>query len=112
MRKYTAAPKEIADAIRDSVPVSEAAALGDEWKKLPKGPGTRAKAGKRISPRLARRVAISKKKAVHSPKNKIGSIEVNFGGVRMKVQGTPSASYAKGLAKAIKDYIRKHPVKA
>jgi hypothetical protein len=41
-----------------------------------------------------------------------GSVELNFGGVRIKLQGTPSASYAKGVAKAVKDYIKAHPVKA
>jgi hypothetical protein len=114
MRKYTAAPKDIADALRASIPVSDAAALGDDWKKLPVGQSTRPKTGKRAVPGLARRVSLSKKKAVHSrsPKVKTDSIEFNFGGVRMKVQGTPSASYAKDLAKAIKDYIKKHPVKA
>jgi len=85
MRKYTSAPKAIADALKESVPVSEAAAFGDDWKKLPTGTGTRIKAGKRI-------------------------LEVSFGGVRLKLQGTPSESYAKGLAKVVKDYIKAHPL--
>jgi hypothetical protein len=114
MRKYTAAPKEIADAFRDSVPATEAEALGNDWKKLPSGQGTRIKAGKRLSTSLVRRAAMTKKKASAEATIKIkgGSVEVNFGGVRFKVQGTPSESYAKGLAKAVKDYIKAHPVRA
>jgi hypothetical protein len=114
MRKYTSAPKSIADAIRDSIPVSEAEALGDDWKKLPSGQGNRSKAGKRVSTNHVHRAAQSKKNAARSlsPKKKPESLEVLIGDVRLTVPGTPSASYAKGLAKAVKDYIKAHPVKA
>jgi hypothetical protein len=114
MRKYTDAPKDIADAIKNAIPVSKEVALGDGWKKLPVGRGARAKGSKKIVSSLARHVAMAKKKAVRrsAAKIKMVSLEVKFGGVHLKVQGTPSASYAKGLAKAMKDYIKAHPVKA
>lgn len=114
MRKYTDAPKDIADAIKNAIPVSKEDALGDGWKNLPIGRGGPAKVSKKVVSSLARHIAMSNKKVVRrsAAKMKMVSIEVNFGGVHLKVQGTPSASYAKGLAKAMKDYIKAHPVKA
>jgi hypothetical protein len=123
MRKYTAAPKDLADALRDSVPVSEAAALGEDWKKLPISTGTHSKAGKKISGRTAPGVHLSTKKTATGAdirhKTTTGEIrikpdmvEVTFGGVRFKAQGTPNVTYGKGLAKVVKDYIKAHPVKS
>src|SRR4051812_36295097 len=108
MRKLTDAPKDVADIIKRGILVSKEEAFGNDWKKLPVGSGTRAKATKRIPNRHVR-VATSKKKTVRASTLKInkGSVEVSFAnGVRLKVQGTPSESYAKGLAKAVKDYIK------
>jgi hypothetical protein len=123
MRKYTAAPKDLADALRDSIPVSEADALGEGWKKLPVSAGTRLKAGKKISARAAAAMPLSTKKvatgadiraksAAGEIRIKSDTVEVSFGGVRFKAHGTPSASYGKALAKAVKDYIKAHPVKS
>lgn len=55
---------------------------------------------------------IRTKNAIGEVRIKSDTVEVSFGGVRFKAQGTPSASYGKGLAKAVKDYIKAHPVKS
>jgi hypothetical protein len=110
MRKYTSAPKDVADALRDSVSVSEAAALGEEWKNLSTSRGTRNKPKKKISARSAAATHISTKKiatdadiqhktSTSEIRIKTDTVEVTFGGVRFKAQGTPSASYGKGLAR-------------
>jgi hypothetical protein len=123
MRKYTATPKDIADALRNSVPVSDDAALGEDWKKLPISTGTRSKVEKKVSARSAAGLHLSTKKmaagsdirmktAMGEIRIKSDTVEVSFGGVRFKAQGTPSESYGKGLAKVVKDYIKAHPVKS
>ena len=49
MKKYSPAPKDVADAIKDAIPVSEKEALGEGWKKLPAGPSSRSKGRKCVS---------------------------------------------------------------
>ena len=40
MKKYSPTPKDIADAIKHSIPVSARDALGEGWKNLPTGSGS------------------------------------------------------------------------
>jgi hypothetical protein len=124
MRKYSTAPKDVAEALRESVPVSKAAALGADWKKLPLTTGSRSKTAKKGSNPSAKAMNYSSKKSITDTsikkksatgaeiRIKTDTVEVTFGGVRFKAQGTRSASYGKGLAKVVKDYIKAHPVKA
>jgi hypothetical protein len=123
MRKYTAAPKDVSDALKDSTPVPDAVALGEDWKEHPVSAGTRVKPGRKIPAHAATTRPLSTKKVANGgnirTKSAAGEIrikpdavEVSFGGVRFKAQGTPSASYGKALAKAVKDYIKAHPIKS
>jgi hypothetical protein len=114
MRKYSAAPKAIADALKDSVPVSEEAALGIDWKKLPSGTGSRAKVGKRVSTKLASQILVSRKKVYLNPvrKGKSGFVHhVQIGDFHLRIPGTVSKAYTEDLVNIVKDYVEKHPVK-
>jgi hypothetical protein len=118
MRKYTAAPKSIADALRNAVPVSDEAALGDDWKKLPYRTSSRAKVGKRVSAKLAAQIAshiaVSRKKVYLNPvrKGKSGFVHhVQIGELHLEIPGTVSKAYTEDLVSIVKDYVQKHPVK-
>jgi hypothetical protein len=114
MKKYTAAPKEIADALRDAVPVSEELALGADWKKLPSGTGARAKSSKRIAAKLASPILVSRKKVYLTPlkKGKAGFVHhVQIGDFHLRIPGTVSKAYTEDLVNVVKDYVKKHPIK-
>ncbi len=100
MKKYSNAPKEIADEIRDSVPVSEEEAIGEDWKKLPYGPDPRSSRRKR-SP-------ASPKGRVAAPKGAFRRVKV--GRLQLEVPASTGEAYTLELVRYLKSFIKNHPI--
>lgn len=110
MKKYSPAPKDIADAIKDALPVSEKEALGEDWKKLPP-----AKGRKSLSSRRGRSISVSTETVFHNPtrKGKANSFRrVKVGDFRLEVPESAGIAYTDALIDLLKNFIKRHPLKA
>ena len=109
MNKYSPAPKEIAEAIRKSVPVSAEDALGDGWKNLPVG--RTGSASKRI--RGFGLVAVSGKgKTGVSFTISKAVRHLKIGGMRIEIPVTANDEFTSKLAHLLKDFLKNNSVKA
>jgi hypothetical protein len=115
MRKYTDAPKDIADVIKNGPIVSKEVAFGDDWKKLPYGPASQSQARKKRPSLLSKKLTISAQTVYQNPvrKGKVDFFQrVKIGDVCLEVPGTAGEAYTKALIDHLKSYLKAHPVKS
>jgi hypothetical protein len=114
MKKYSPTPKDIADAIKHSIPVSARDALGEGWKNLPTGSGSQSKVGKSLSSRRKKSISVSTETVFQSSKRKGMSNSfrrVRVGAFRLELPESAGDSYTDALITLLKSFIKSHPIK-